>query len=90
VGVVVPRMSYLICATPRGGSTLLSDALGGTGIAGLPEEHFEVWTTPSFGIFSANTMAGTPSVWRAGIPPGAHPASGGCWRREVAKTARKG
>jgi trehalose 2-sulfotransferase len=37
-----PKLSYLICATPRSGSTLLSDALGRTGIAGYPAEHFEV------------------------------------------------
>jgi LPS sulfotransferase NodH len=39
---VAPKASYLICATPRSGSTLLCDALAGTGIAGRPEEHFEV------------------------------------------------
>src|SRR4028119_1183918 len=38
----IPMMSYLICATPRSGSTLLCDALGRTGIAGRPAEHFEV------------------------------------------------
>jgi trehalose 2-sulfotransferase len=38
----LPRLSYLICATPRSGSTMLCDALDGTGIAGHPEEHFEV------------------------------------------------
>jgi LPS sulfotransferase NodH len=37
-----PNRSYLICATPRSGSTLLSEALRNTGIAGCPEEHFEV------------------------------------------------
>ena len=37
-----PEASYLICATPRSGSTLLCDALEGTGIAGRPTEHFEV------------------------------------------------
>jgi LPS sulfotransferase NodH len=37
-----PKLSYLICATPRSGSTLLSEALASTGIAGCPEEHFEV------------------------------------------------
>ncbi len=37
-----PRLSYLICATPRSGSTLLSQALRDMGIAGCPEEHFEV------------------------------------------------
>jgi len=40
--VAVPEVSYLICATPRSGSTLLCDALEGTGIAGRPAEHFEV------------------------------------------------
>lgn len=37
-----PDLSYLICATPRSGSTLLCAALDGTGVAGHPEEHFEV------------------------------------------------
>jgi LPS sulfotransferase NodH len=41
-GVVAPEASYLICATPRSGSTMLCDALEGTGIAGRPAEHFEV------------------------------------------------
>jgi LPS sulfotransferase NodH len=41
-GTVTPHLSYLICATPRSGSTLLSQALRDTGIAGCPEEHFEV------------------------------------------------
>jgi LPS sulfotransferase NodH len=33
--------SYLICATPRSGSTLLCEALKSTGVAGVPEEYFE-------------------------------------------------
>jgi LPS sulfotransferase NodH len=37
-----PALSYLICATPRSGSTLLCAALDDTGVAGHPEEHFEV------------------------------------------------
>jgi trehalose 2-sulfotransferase len=41
-GDVAPEASYLICATPRSGSTLLCDALEDTGIAGRPAEHFEV------------------------------------------------
>lgn len=32
--------SYLICTEPRTGSTLLSDGLTGTGIAGMPDEYF--------------------------------------------------
>jgi trehalose 2-sulfotransferase len=37
----VPTLSYLICATPRCGSTLLCDALEATGVAGRPHEYFE-------------------------------------------------
>jgi len=36
-----PHYSYLICATPRSGSTLLCEALTNTGIAGNPKEYFE-------------------------------------------------
>jgi LPS sulfotransferase NodH len=35
------RRSYLVCATPRSGSTLLCHLLDQTGIAGHPEEYFE-------------------------------------------------
>jgi LPS sulfotransferase NodH len=34
-------LSYLVCATPRSGSTLLCHALDSTGVAGHPEEYFE-------------------------------------------------
>jgi trehalose 2-sulfotransferase len=36
-----PQCSYLICATPRSGSTLLCEALINTGLAGRPQEYFE-------------------------------------------------
>jgi LPS sulfotransferase NodH len=36
-----PRLSYIVCATPRSGSTLLCEALKSTGVAGRPEEYFE-------------------------------------------------
>ncbi len=36
-----PRLSLLVCATPRCGSSLLCDALASTGLAGHPEEHFD-------------------------------------------------
>lgn len=35
-----PKVSYLICATPRSGSTLLCEALKNTGLAGNPDEYF--------------------------------------------------
>jgi trehalose 2-sulfotransferase len=39
--VPAPSSCYLICATPRSGSTLLCEALEATGVAGVPEEYFE-------------------------------------------------
>jgi trehalose 2-sulfotransferase len=36
-----PETSFLVCATPRSGSTLLCELLGATGIAGRPQEYFE-------------------------------------------------
>jgi LPS sulfotransferase NodH len=38
---VAPQRSYLVCATPRSGSTLLCETLEQTGIAGRPREYFE-------------------------------------------------
>jgi len=38
---VTPQRSYLVCATPRSGSTLVCKALRETGVAGRPEEYFE-------------------------------------------------
>lgn len=37
---MIPRISYLICATPRCGSNLLCEALENTGHAGIPGEYF--------------------------------------------------
>ena len=37
-----PAGAYLVCATPRSGSTLLCEMLRATGVAGTPLEHFEV------------------------------------------------
>jgi LPS sulfotransferase NodH len=37
--------SYLVCATPRSGSTLLCEALTNTGLAGQPAEYFEALKT---------------------------------------------
>lgn len=34
-------IAYLVCATPRSGSTLLCEMLRATGVAGNPLEHFE-------------------------------------------------
>ena len=37
----LPKKSYLICTTPRSGSTLLCELLTATGIAGRPDEYFQ-------------------------------------------------
>ena len=37
-----PAHAYLVCATPRSGSTLLCELLDATGTSGRPREHFEV------------------------------------------------
>jgi trehalose 2-sulfotransferase len=39
--VAAPDRSYFICTTPRSGSTLLSEALGRTELAGRPREYFQ-------------------------------------------------
>ena len=36
-----PKISYLICTTPRSGSTLLCELLAASGIAGRPDEYFQ-------------------------------------------------
>ena len=36
-----PTRSYLVCSTPRSGSTLVCGALRETGVAGRPDEYFE-------------------------------------------------
>jgi trehalose 2-sulfotransferase len=38
---MAPERSYLVCATPRSGSTLVCQALKATRVAGNPEEYFE-------------------------------------------------
>jgi LPS sulfotransferase NodH len=38
---IAPRRCYLVCATPRSGSTLLCETLERTGVAGRPREYFE-------------------------------------------------
>jgi len=36
-----PRVSYLLCSTPRSGSTMLCELLEATGVAGHPQEFFQ-------------------------------------------------
>ena len=36
-----PHLSYLVCATPRSGSTFFCESMNATNIAGRPKEYFE-------------------------------------------------
>lgn len=38
-----PRISYIVCTTPRSGSTFLCEALKQTKLAGRPDEYFLHW-----------------------------------------------
>src|SRR3954447_11167479 len=42
------ELAYLVCATPRSGSTLLCELLKSTGLAGRPAEYFENLTSTGF------------------------------------------
>lgn len=63
-----PRLSYLICATHRTGSTLLCELLKNTGLAGRPEEYFwsgyepmwkERWGTSTYADYLYETVERT-------------------------------
>src|SRR5436305_11544080 len=60
-----PHTSYLICATPRSGSSFLGEALRNTGLIGIPEEYFlppnkrrwqNAWNTPTFSEYMAEVF----------------------------------
>ncbi|HEY6542222.1 MAG TPA: Stf0 family sulfotransferase, partial [Ktedonobacteraceae bacterium] len=60
-----PHTSYLVCGTPRSGSSLLCEALANTGIAGRPEEYFqpsneimwkERWRTSTYAEYLSRTI----------------------------------
>ncbi len=60
-----PHTSYLVCGTPRSGSSLLCEALTNTGIAGKPEEYFqpsneiiwkERWGTSTYAEYLSRTI----------------------------------
>ena len=62
---VAPKSCFFICHTLRCGSTLLSDALSSTGVAGYPEEYFPERT--SDGHVSVATVAALkdPRTWQS-------------------------
>jgi len=44
--IMQPNTSYIVCFTPRCGSTLLCETLYNTGVAGQPDEYFETEDKP--------------------------------------------
>ena len=62
MSAVAHSVSFLICSTPRSGSTLLCEALRNTGLAGRPEEYFQELTETG--------RPRSPLVARAGSCPG--------------------
>jgi trehalose 2-sulfotransferase len=52
--------SYVVCTTPRSGSTLLCELLKSTGVAGAPEEYFEARAATGVPPHPGDYLAGLP------------------------------
>jgi LPS sulfotransferase NodH len=85
------RLSYLVCATERSGSTLLCELLAATGVAGRPEEYFE--------CLNATGRVRQPREYcerdagaeiLALLPPLEEPRPAGDWRRRLADALDRG
>src|SRR4051794_12649330 len=61
-GLPRPKCSYLVCATPRSGSTLLCKALEATGVAGHPQEFFEAKREAGPPAPGSGYLVGAPGV----------------------------
>src|SRR3954454_55059 len=62
------QRAYLVCATPRSGSTLLCELLKGTGVAGCPQEYFETLRSTGYPRQPRQYFEGVPEV-QALLPP---------------------
>ena len=60
-----PHTSYIVCTTPRSGSSILGELLKNTGIMGIPDEYFlpqnqriwqKAWNTPTFSEYVAEVL----------------------------------
>lgn len=65
-----PTASYLICTTPRSGSTLLCESLAATGVAGRPDEYFQQLTATGLPRGPGDYLDGLPGF---AAPPGGDP-----------------
>jgi LPS sulfotransferase NodH len=59
--------AYLVCATPRSGSTLLCELLKATGVAGRPEEYFETLRSTGYPRQPRQYFDGLPEI-QAALP----------------------
>ena len=83
---VTPRVSYLVCATPRSGSTLLCEALSATGVAGHPAEYFEAMYDTGLPRRPTDYFEGLRAIPAASFLADQLPAEGG-EAREALSTA---
>jgi LPS sulfotransferase NodH len=95
---MAPDRAYLVCSTPRSGSTLLCELLKDTGAAGAPEEYFEATAQTGAPPHPGDYLDGLPRTG-AGIrddlaPPEAPPYSSlagvGDYRAHLERTWRLG
>ena len=64
-----PKISYLVCTTPRSGSTALCGLLTGTGLAGRPDEYFQQLRSTGRPMRPRDYLEGVaPDI----VPPEAH------------------
>jgi LPS sulfotransferase NodH len=89
-----PATAYLVCATPRSGSTLLCETLRATGVAGSPREHFEVLRHSGLPRQPREYLAGLDdrgaleplAPLRPAAPPPAEPAE--AWWARIRRAGR--
>jgi LPS sulfotransferase NodH len=68
-------VSYLVCATPRSGSTLLCESLRKTGVAGNPLEFFEALPETGVPRCPLDYLAGLDDPEALGLVAGAPPSA---------------
>jgi LPS sulfotransferase NodH len=71
--IKIPTASYLVCATPRSGSTLLCETLRATGVAGNPLEFFEAVPETGMPRRPLDYLAGLEDPEALGLIEGAPP-----------------
>jgi LPS sulfotransferase NodH len=82
---MVKGIAYIVCATPRSGSTLLCELLKSTGVAGVPEEYFEARAGTGLPPHPGDYLAGLPRTG-AGVRDNAAPPAPAAYSdlREIA------